>query len=227
MAVARSPHAYSLALEQDFFAHEGKRVLKATAIFCVAMLFATAASAADQSNAEIGLMAFLGYRGGGQFDALSGSDNFSIESSMSYGASLNWFSDSDTRYRLMYDFQPTAIHGTGVDLNVEHLHIDGALPFNATDKLVPYVVGGFGATRFRPTDYEDETDFSIVLGLGIDRSLGKRAWVTLEARTYLTWLNADSELFCVSGSSGGNCLVRASGSTLFDYEIVGGIGVRF
>lgn len=200
-------------------------MLKATAILGVTLLSTTGARAANQD--EIGLMAFLGYRGGGHFDAVTGSDTFSIESSESYGAALSWFAGSDTRYRLVYDFQPTVIHGTGVDLDVEHLHLDGALPFSATDKLVPYIVGGAGATRFRPKGYEDETDFSIVLGLGIDGSLGKHVWYTLEGRTYFTFTNGDSEVFCSSNGGAGGCLMRASGNSLFEYEVIGGLGVRF
>lgn len=200
-------------------------MFKAAAILGVTLLFATGARAADQS--EIGLMAFAGYRGGGHFDAVSGPDNFSIESGESYGAALSWFASSDIRYRVVYDFQPTAIHGKGVDLDIEHLHLDGALPFNGTDKLVPYIAGGVGATRFRPKGYDAESDFSITLGLGLDGSLSKHAYYTFEARTYFTFTSGDSELFCTSTGGAGGCLVRASGNSLFEYELIGGIGVRF
>jgi hypothetical protein len=40
-------------------------------------------------------------------------------------------------------------------------------------------------------------------------------------------MSSDTALVCESGAAGGSCLVRAAGSTLFQYGVLGGIGVKF
>jgi hypothetical protein len=107
------------------------------------------------------------------------------------------------------------------------LHLGGALPFNATDTLAGYISGGLGATRLSPSTGADETRFSMSLALGIDVPLGEHVGVRLEARGYLVSMDGNSEIFCSSGPAGGTCLVRAAGDTLFQYAVIGGVGIRF
>ena len=172
-------------------------------------------------------MVLIGYRSGGDFDELQGTDNPNIQPDVSYGASLGWYSDSQTKYELLYDLQHTEIQGMNVDLDVEHLHFGGAAAFGGSGKLQPYIAGGLGATRLKPSVGDDETRFSASLGLGVTMPIGQRIRLRLEARGYLVSMSSDSEIFCQSGASGGSCLVRAASDTLFQYSLLGGIGVRF
>jgi Outer membrane protein beta-barrel domain len=190
--------------------------------------FTSYADAAD-ANAEpmFEASALFGYRSGGDFDELQGTDNPNIQPDPSYGASLGWYADSQTKYELIYDLQQTNIQDTSVDLDVEHLHLGGTAAFGGGDVVQPYIAGGLGATRFRPSVGENETRFSVSMGFGIEIPIGQRIGLRLEARGYLVNMSSDSALFCESGASGGTCLVRAAGSTLFQYGVLGGIGVKF
>ena len=185
------------------------------------------AAAADQEQGQFELTALVGYRGGGDFDELEGPANPNIEPEVSYGIALGWLATPQTRYELLYDLQQTDIQDLGVDLDVEHLHIGGTATFGDSDGAEPYISGGLGATRFQPSNGDDETRFSISIGFGVDMPVNERLGFRLEARGYLVSMSSDSEIFCVSGSSGGSCLVRAAGDTMFQYSLLGGIGLKF
>lgn len=197
----------------------------ALALACCCLF--TAAGAAETKKPAFEATALIGYRSGGDFDQLQGTDNPNIQPDASYGVSFGWYSDSQTKYELIYDVQQTDIQGMDVALDVEHLHLGGTAAFGDGDAVRPYVAGGLGATRFRPSVGDDETRFSLSIGFGIGIPLGERLGLRLEARGYLVSMSSDSEIFCQSGAAGGNCLVRAAGDTLFQYSVLGGIGVKF
>jgi Outer membrane protein beta-barrel domain len=201
--------------------------ISSATLLCISLLAPVAAYAADDAPPRFEIAALVGYRSGGDFDALTGTDNPNIEPDASYGISLGWYSDQETKYELLYDLQRSQIEDSDVDLDVEHLHLGGALPFNATDTLAGYISGGLGATRLSPSTGADETRFSMSLALGIDVPLGEHVGVRLEARGYLVSMDGNSEIFCSSGPAGGTCLVRAAGDTLFQYAVIGGVGIRF
>jgi opacity protein-like surface antigen len=185
------------------------------------------AIAADDERRDFELTALLGYRGGGDFDELEGPANPNIDPETSYGFALGGYSTPQTRYELIYDLQQTSIQDLRIDLDVEHLHIGGTSTFGDADGAEPYIAGGLGATRLQPSVGDDETRFSISLGFGIQVPINERLGVRLEARGYLVSMSSDSQIFCASGTSGGNCLVRAAGDTMFQYALLGGIGLKF
>jgi opacity protein-like surface antigen len=183
------------------------------------------AEESEQRNLEV--TALVGYRGGGDFDELEGPANPNIDPGTSYGVALGWLTTEQTRYELLYDVQRTSIQDLGVDLDVEHLHIGGTATFGDGDGAEPYIAGGLGATRLQPSTGDDETRFSISIGFGIEVPVNERLGVRLEARGYLVSMSGDSQIFCASGASGGTCLVRAAGDTMFQYALLGGIGLKF
>jgi opacity protein-like surface antigen len=198
------------------------------ALLCLSPLTAIAAPAADDTRApRFEIAALVGYRSGGDFDALTGTDNPNIQPDMSYGVSVGWLSDSETTYELLYDLQRTRIQGSDVDLDVEHLHLASALTYGGTDEWNPYISGGLGATRLQPSTGADETRFSMSLALGVGVPVSEHVAVRLEVRGYLVFMDGNSNIFCSSGAAGGTCLVRAAGDTLFQYAAIGGIAVRF
>jgi hypothetical protein len=88
-------------------------------------------------------------------------------------------------------------------------------------------VGTLGATRFSPAArYDDETRFSLALGGGVKIPIGERVALRLEARGFLTFVDSDSEIFCVS-AGGATCLVRTSGSSVVQYQALAGLSFRF
>ena len=194
--------------------------------FCLSLLAAVAANAQDTPR-PFEIAAMVGYRSGGDFDALTGTDNPNIQPDVSYGVSFGWYSDPQTKYELLYDLQSTQIQASDVDLDVEHLHLGGALPFEATDTLEGYISGGLGATLLQPSRGADETRFSMTLALGVHVPVGERVGLRLEARGYFVSMDGNSNIFCSSGPAGGTCLVRAAGDLLFQYAAIGGISIRF
>jgi hypothetical protein len=201
--------------------------IRIAAALCISLLAAVHVRADEDDANRFEIAALVGYRGGGDFDALTGTDNPNIEPEVSYGVSVGWYSDPATKYELLYDVQSTQIEDSDVDLDVEHLHLGGSLPFPATENLEGYISGGLGATRFNPSTGADETRFSVSLALGVDVPIGEHVGFRLEARGYLAFMNGNSEIFCSSGAVGGACLVRAAGDHLFQYAVIGGLGVRF
>lgn len=194
-------------------------------ILCTTMFVATAAAAEDIAH-RFEITPLAGYRAGGDFDEIGSTDNPNIEPSVSYGLALAWRLDPERKLELLYDYQSSEIQDSGIGLQVEHLHLGGSASFNATDTFVPYIAGGLGATHLKPDSGADETRFSGSLGLGFEIPIGDRIGLRFEARGYLVSMDGNSELFCGSSAAGGACLVRAAGSTLFQYALLGGIAVK-
>lgn len=212
----------------EIIANKRAGLRSGAALLCVSLLAAVAARADEpQRNPRFEIAALLGYRGGGDFDTLSGTENPNIEPDISYGLSVGWLGDPQTKYELLYDLQRTQIEASDVALDVEHLHFGGALAFDGGEDWITYISGGLGATRFQPSTGADETRFSVSIGLGVDMPVGEHVGLRLEARGYLVSMNGNSEIFCSSGPAGGACLLRAAGDVLFQYALIGGIGVRF
>lgn len=195
------------------------------AVFFTAAFFAVAAPAADIAH-RFEITPIAGYRAGGDFDEIGGTANPNIEPNVSYGLALDWRLDAERKLELLYDYQSTEIQDSGVGLDVEHLHIGGTASFDASDTFVPYIAGGLGATRLQPDSGTDETRFSVSLGLGFEIPIGDRIGLRFEARGYLVSMDGNAEIFCGSSAAGGTCLVRAAGSTLFQYALLGGIAVK-
>jgi opacity protein-like surface antigen len=184
-------------------------------------------AAKEDIEPQFDVTPMIGYRGGGDFDALAGTDNPNIEPEASFGIAFGWRTDAQTRYELLYDAQLTQIQDLGVDLDVEHLHVGGTASFGDGDTVKPYIAGGIGATRLRPSSGDDETRFSMSIALGVDIPISERIGVRLETRGYLVSMSSNSEIFCQSGSSGGSCLVRAASDAMFQYSVLGGVALKF
>ena len=198
----------------------------AACILGVAHTLAGPAFAQDQEH-RFDITPLIGWRGGGDFDRDPG-QNPNIAPAESFGLALGYATDDSTRYELLYMLQQSNIEDTdGFDLDVEHLHLGGTAAFNAGDLLVPFVSGGIGATRFSPETGEDEARLSIALGLGTTAPLSDRVNLRFEVRGYLVSMDHDADLFCTSVPSGQHCLVRAAGSTLFQYELLAGLALSF
>lgn len=196
-----------------------------TAVACV--LFALTcgyASAADDSH-RFEVTPVLGYRSGGDFDALTGPDNPNVRPGAAYGAIFGWLLGDGQRIELLYTFQPSEIEEIGVDLNVEHLHIGASATFNETESLLPFIAAGLGASRLAPDSGSSETRISGSLAIGVDAPLARNFALRIEARGYLVSMDGDATIFC-SGEPG-SCLVRAAGDTLFQYELLTGVTIRF
>ena len=206
-------------------------------LLATATLFATPLAAqADSPRFEF--TPFVGGRVGGGFDVSTTDGNDSsvdLGSGASYGIDLGLYRDSQSFYELLYSTQSTSLDASdpvldGVDLRVDYLQFGGTLFFpQDSDFFVPYLSLTIGATFMEPdySGYDSETRFSGSLGGGFRIPFNDNVALNLGLRGYLTLINSDTSLFCVSDSGDAGCLLRSSGSTFFQAEGQLGISVRF
>jgi hypothetical protein len=174
-----------------------------------------------------------GYRMGGSLeDAETGDDrDFEDGSSYALALELRYGKGDDRFYQLWYSRQSTEVSDPieTFDADIEYLHIGGTLPFGGWEHAQPYFAAGLGATRFSSSDpgADDRTRFSGSAAFGLEVPIGKRSGIRLEARGYLTAVDTDSAFFCKSDNGEGVCRIVASGSALFQTELLAGILVRF
>jgi len=201
-----------------------------------AMLASTApAEAADAPRIEV--TPFVGYRMGGEFDVndtASGSEQtVDVEDAASWGVDVGIYRDRQSFYEFLYSQQTAGLDTglptlKGVDVKTEYFQLGGTLLYPDDQWFVPYLSLTVGAARFdaQSGGYDSETNFSASLGGGMRIPVGTNFDVTLGLRGYLTFVDSDSEIFCV-GSGSLNCLLRTSGSTYFQGEALLGFTGKF
>ncbi|MGQ0835461.1 MAG: outer membrane protein [Gammaproteobacteria bacterium] len=196
------------------------------------------AAAQDQGPSAHGppafeLTPFVGYRTGGELEVSSTGEEVDLDDSRTFALAFNLRIDEGSQYELFYSRQDSRLErGSSlgdVDVDIEYLHVGGTLTVDDTQRFKPYIVGTLGATRFspKPTQARDETRFSVSIGGGLRVPFSDRFSLRLEARGYLTFVDTDSSFFCETGSFGGVCEVRASGSTFIQYEALAGAAFAF
>jgi opacity protein-like surface antigen len=176
---------------------------------------------------------FIGYRTGGKFEVASTAETLRLDDEQTFALALNLRIDEDSQYELFYGRESTQLDPNPVvgpvDVEIDYLHVGGTLVVNDEQRWRPYIVGGLGATRFRPEPAEarDSTKFSLSIGGGLRIPVSERFSFRVEARGFLTFVNTDSSFFCASGSLGGTCAVRADGNTFIQYEALAGAAFAF
>ena len=209
---------------------------KATWLVAAAALLGTSAAWADKPTLEI--TPFVGYRMGGQFDVNNPpagySDSVDLQDGGSWGVDVGIYRDAVSFYEILYSQQSTDLDShdaslKGADVKVEYLQFGGTLLFpDQSDVYVPYLSLTIGATFLQPDgDFDSETKFSGSIGGGFRFPISENVAAILGVRGYLTLLESDTDLFCVSDSTQAGCLVRSSGSTFFQAEGQLGLSVRF
>jgi opacity protein-like surface antigen len=206
-------------------------VIRPSFIVVTLLLAATAVAADELPLFQAGING--GYRVGGSLeDQATGEDrDLDDSSTIAVALELRYGKGDDRFYQLWYSRQATEVDD-GLqkhDADVEYLHIGGTLPFGGWEHARPYFAAGLGATRFSASgaDTDDRTNFSGSAALGLEIPLAKHAAIRLEARGYLTLVDADTAFFCRSDGGAGVCAIVASGSSFFQAEGLAGILVRF
>ena len=206
-------------------------------LLATAALFATPMVArADSPRFEF--TPFVGGRIGGGFDVVAADDTSSsvdLDAGISYGLDLGLYGDSQCFYELLYSTQTTSLDSAdplldGVDLRIDYLQFGGTALFpQEGDFFVPYLSLTIGATLMEPDagGYDSETKFSGSIGGGVRIPFNDNVALNLGVRGYLTFIDSDTDLFCVSNALQAGCLVRSSGSTFFQAEGQVGLSVRF
>jgi opacity protein-like surface antigen len=178
------------------------------------------------------LTSFVALRLGGDFELDEPMEQVDLDDAGAFAFAINLRADETTQYELFYGRQQTRFGRSsslaGQDIDVEYLHLGGTAALIGEHKLIPYMVGGLGVTRFSPAlNEEDETRFSLSLGGGVRVPVNPRFSLRLEGRGYLTFIDTDTAFFCGSGEGGALCRVRGSGSTFLQYELLAGAAFSF
>jgi len=181
---------------------------------------------------------FAGARMGGGFDVTNAEGNDSsvdLGSGASFGLDLGLYRDRQSFYELLYSSQTSELDSNdpllrGVDVRVDYLQFGGTAFFpQESDRFVPYLSLTIGATFMKPDqgDYDSETKFSGSLGGGFRFPFNDNVALNLGLRGYLTFIESDTRLFCVSDAQDAGCLLKSSGSTFFQAEALLGLSVKF
>lgn len=180
--------------------------------------------------------AFGGYRVGGEFRAddplSSDSRKIDLEEGGGWGIGLALYRDATSFYELLYSTQTTQLDRIDpafgkVDITTEYFQFGGTLLFELTPSLKSYLSLTIGVTRFDADGRSAETEPSGSLGGGVRIPVGDRADVTFGVRGYMTLVDSNTGFFCSSINGEGTCLVRTTGSSVFQGEATVGFALRF
>ncbi|MFL6550470.1 MAG: outer membrane beta-barrel protein [Povalibacter sp.] len=182
-----------------------------------------------ENNFEI--TPFYGQMGGGRFqDPLDSSDR-DVDSNSNWGVFFNVNAESPERqYELLYTQQSTEIEGVEpIDLDVKYLQIGGIVNFTDARHAIPYFGMTVGATQFSPSEsgLDDETKISFSAGGGLKIPITNHIGIRFDARAFVTLLDTEGDLFCVSSNGAGTCRIRASSSTFVQYHATLGLIAAF
>jgi hypothetical protein len=205
-------------------------LIVASATFC----HSTTATA-QQSNFKFELTPFAGYRVGGSFEEKDGDGRVELNDSNAQGIIFNIKANPNGQYEFLYSRQSTDARTEGfllndptIDLDVETFHFGGTYLFDG-EKTRPFLALTLGVTQFDPgiTDSNSESFFSASIGGGFQLNATKRLGFRLEARAFTTFVEDDSNIFCVSSGGAGGCVIQVAGRTLTQWEARAGLVFRF
>jgi len=197
----------------------------------VASVPATAEPPAREAQ-QFEVSPFIGYRVGGSFKLIDAGQHVELDDHGSFALALDARAEQSGQYELFYGRQSTVLRADAlvpVSMDVEYLHIGGAVALDEAQRVKPYLAGGLGITRFSPDPAlaHEDTRFSVSLALGLRAPVSPHFSLRLEGRGLLTPLNADSAFFCRSDRSGALCQVRVRGSSFFQFDFLAGAAYAF
>jgi hypothetical protein len=203
------------------------------ALAALAALAASGSTAAAAPFAE--LTPFAGYRVGNdlQTTGQDGTTSADPRDGNGWGLDFGLYRDAESFYELLYSRRDAGLDsatGTGsVDLRIEYLHFGGTLLFPQPRGYAGYLSMTLGMTRFGASagGYGSDSKLSGSLGGGVRFFMGERLAATVGVRGYLTMVDSDTELVCISAGGAAECLVKSSGRSFFEAEAQAGVTFRF
>jgi hypothetical protein len=210
------------------------RLLRAAALFALVTGvpgLAQAQTLGRAAGSENGITLYGGYRAGGNFTETTTGQDVRVGSFASFALAVDIALEPRKQVQLFYSRQKTDLSSgaflvstSSIPLTIEYFHIGGTAFFE-TMSSGPYVVGGIGATVFRPSGpgLTSETKPSMNLGLGYMLPLAHNLGVRFEARGYATLIDSTGGMFCSNNS----CLISIKGTTLYQAEALVGLTGRF
>jgi opacity protein-like surface antigen len=209
------------------------RIFSGSAVAAAALLcLASPARAADEpqplSN-DWEFTPFVGYMAGGEFEDPTDNSSRNLDEDNNFGLIVNAAVDSWRHYELLYTQQSTRVKGTTpLDMDVQYLQIGGTVSYPDATRVIPYFGMTVGAARFSPDapGFDDETKLAFSLAGGFRVPITDHFGVRLDLRAFVTVLDTDGDLFCVS-DGGLTCNIRAKSDTFLQYSANLGVTVGF
>ncbi len=205
-------------------------------IICsIIVLLSTATALAQEQNFKFELTPYGGYRVGGEFEETDGNLSIDLDDSSSFGFIFNARHSTITQWEILYSRQETSADtiGTGLsdpslDLSVEYLHGGGTYLWDG-EHVRPYLAATLGGTHINVSTagFDSDTFFSFSLGLGLQILPNSRVGIRLEARSFGTLLDSDTDIFCKSSPGSNICAVRIDGTVFWQFEAFAGLVFRF
>lgn len=190
---------------------------------------ARAADPAQQQTNDWEFTPFVGYMAGGEFEDPTDSSDRDLDEDTSFGLIVNAAADTWRHYELLFASQSTSVDGvTPIDMDVQYLQIGGTVNHPDATRVIPYFGLTVGAARFSPDapGLDDETKLAATIAGGVRIPITDHFGVRLDVRAFLTVLDSESDLFCVS-SAGLTCTIRAKSDTFLQYSANLGVTVGF
>jgi len=181
-------------------------------------LLATSAMAAET---HFELTPYIGQLAGGEFEDPNDGTDRDVDADTDFKLFFNANAGGpDRQYEVLYANQGTRVKGAvPIDMDIQYLQFGGIVNFTDVQPVVPYFGMTIGATNFSPdaSGLDDETKFSASIGGGLKYKFTDHIGLRFDVRAFVTLLDTDGNLFCVSGPAGAGCAIAASGSTFVQY----------
>jgi opacity protein-like surface antigen len=192
---------------------------------------AAPAQAREQDDyAQFEITPFYGYMAGGEFESPLTNTDRDLDENNDFGVIFNAAVDEWRHYEVLLASQSTEIDGSvPIDLDVQYLQIGGTVSNPDAERVIPYFGITVGAARFSPdqSGLDDETKLAFTVGTGVKIPITDHIGVRFDARAFISLLETDGNIFCVSDNGVGTCGIRTKSDTLLQYHAALGLIVAF
>ncbi len=201
----------------------------------VTVLVWSAPVTAQEENFNFEITPYGAYRFGGDFEETTSDVSIEVDDNSSYGLILNARHSPITQWEILYSHQETNADTLGLgladpvlDVEIDYLHAGGTYLWDG-DEVRPFLSATLGVTQIDVSTpgYDSDSFFSFSIGLGLQIRPSDRLGIRLEARSFGSFLDSDTDLFCQTGPTNNICAVRIDGTVLWQLEAIAGIVFRF
>jgi len=187
-------------------------IVRLITLFILFSLAITVKPVCAVQKGAVEITPLIGYRFGGDFETKEAdiTTTLQLTEELAYGLLLAWdvdrkrqgeflISHNNTKFTPLNfsPFKNGITNNNNNNLAVTYIHIGGNVPISKG--VVPlFVTGGFGLTHLSPEDtlLDNETRFSMNLGLATKIAITKSVNFRFGGRVYATFFNSDSRIFC-------------------------------
>jgi hypothetical protein len=173
---------------------------------------------------------FYGFISGGEFEDPTDSSERDLDDGSSFGLFVDIADEHWRHYEIFYTDMDTEVKGAApFDMQVQYLQIGGTVSHPDARYAIPYFGMTVGAARFSPDEagLDTETELAFSVGGGLRFPITDHVGLRFDARAFVTVLDSDGDLFCVSDAEGGACRIRAKSDTFLQYAASLGVTIGF